>query len=124
MSVDPELAGNPTELAPRAVNERLEAGAASALLDVREPAERSFAKIAVPEGGGDLFIPMREVASRVDEIRQALALGPLVVYCHHGVRSMAVARWLAAQGLGPIVNLKGGIDAWSIEVDPGVPRYF
>lgn len=115
---------NPSELAARAIRDQLAAGAPMALLDVREPAERAFASIPTPPGVVDLFVPMREVSSRVDEIREALAHGSIVVYCHHGVRSMAVARWLASQGLGPIVNLGGGIDAWSIEVDPNVPRYF
>ncbi|APW59610.1 rhodanese-like domain-containing protein [Paludisphaera borealis] len=124
MSSESQPIENPSELAARAIRDQLAAGAPVALLDVREPAERAFASIPVPEGVVDLFVPMREVSTRLDEIREALAHGPLVVYCHHGVRSMAVARWLAAQGLGPIVNLGGGIDAWSIEVDPGVPRYF
>jgi rhodanese-related sulfurtransferase len=114
----------PTELDAKTIRARLDAGALGALLDVREPAERAFASIAVPPGVVDLFVPMREVSSRIDEIREALARGPMAVYCHHGVRSMAVARWLAAQGIGPIVNIGGGIDAWSIAVDPGVPRYF
>jgi rhodanese-related sulfurtransferase len=124
MPNDHETVENPTELPARAIRDQFAAGAPLTLLDVREPAERSFASIPVPEGVADLFVPMREVAARVDEIHQAASRGPVVVYCHHGVRSMAVARWLAAQGLGPIVNLKGGIDAWSIDVDPRVPRYF
>ncbi len=126
MPTEPEPLENPSELAARAIRDQLAAGAPLTMLDVREPAERSFAAIPVPEGVVDLFVPMREVAARVDEIRQAVAVagGPVVVYCHHGVRSMAVARWLADQGMGPIVNLKGGVDAWSIEVDSGVPRYF
>lgn len=124
MSSERETAENPSELAAREIRDQLAAGASMAFLDVREPAERSYASIPVPEGVVDLFVPMREVSSRLDEIRTALAYGPMVVYCHHGVRSMAVARWLAAQGLGPIVNLRGGIDAWSIELDPSVPRYF
>jgi rhodanese-related sulfurtransferase len=124
MSSDRESYENPSELVARAIRDRFAAGAPLALLDVREPAERAFASIPVPEGVVDLFVPMREVSARVDEIRDALAHGPIVVYCHHGVRSMAVARWLVTQGLGPIVNLGGGIDAWSIEVDPAVPRYF
>ena len=48
--------------------------------------------------------------------RRPLARGPLVVYCHHGVRSRAVAEWLAERGLTGILNLQGGIDAWSREV--------
>jgi rhodanese-related sulfurtransferase len=124
MATERDHVENPTELGARAIRDQLDAGASLVLLDVREPAERSFAAIPAPEGVVDLFVPMREVSARLDAIREALEHGPLVVYCHHGVRSMAVARWLAEQGLGPIVNLAGGIDAWSIEVDPSVPRYF
>jgi rhodanese-related sulfurtransferase len=67
---------------------------------------------------------MREIAARRDEIETALTRGPLVVYCHHGVRSMAVAEWIAQQQPGQILNLKGGIEAWSLEVDPTIPRYY
>ena len=62
---------------------------------------------------------MRQIPSHLDELQAAVARGPLVVYCHHGVRSMAVAEWLAERGLAGILNLQGGIDAWSSEVDPG-----
>ena len=58
--------------------------------------------------------------------RRSAAVGsgrPLIVYCHHGVRSLATARWLVAQGIPDVANLEGGIDAWSRTVDPAVPRY-
>jgi len=113
----------PIELTAPAVADRLRAGDPITLLDVREPAERAFAAIPAPSSSGDLFIPMGEAPSRIDEIREALARGPVIVYCHHGVRSMMVAQWLAAQGLDGAINLAGGIDAWSVEVDPTVPRY-
>ncbi|WP_337175546.1 rhodanese-like domain-containing protein [Paludisphaera sp.] len=120
MSNDPIV-----ELDPKALRDRLDAGEPITLLDVREPDERSFAAIPAPaDADRDLFIPMREVPGRLDPIRAALARGPVVVYCHHGVRSMHVARWLAANGLPGVLNLRGGVDAWSLEVDPGVPRYF
>ncbi|OJW24589.1 MAG: hypothetical protein BGO49_05975 [Planctomycetales bacterium 71-10] len=109
------------ELDPRALRVRLDAGEAITLLDVREPDERAYAAIPAP---ADLFIPMREVPGRADEVREALARGPIVAYCHHGVRSMNVAAWLAANGLPGVLNLRGGIDAWSMVVDPAVPRYF
>lgn len=124
MPTDHEPRENPIELTVGAIRDQLEAGEPITLLDVREPAERAFSVIPAPASAGDLFIPMREIPSRIGEIQEALARGPLVVYCHHGVRSMTVARWLAAQGLSGIVNLGGGIDAWSVEVDPRVPRYF
>jgi len=113
----------PIELPAPAVADRLRAGDPITLLDVREPPERALAAIPVPSPGGDLFIPMGEVPARLPEIRQALSRGPLVIYCHHGVRSLMVAQWLAAQGLPGAINLAGGIDAWSVEVDPSVPRY-
>jgi len=113
----------PIELTAPAVADRLRAGEPITLLDVREPAERAFAAIPVPPSAADLFIPMADVPSRTPEIREAIARGPLIVYCHHGVRSMMVAQWLAAQGLAGAINLAGGIDAWSVEVDSAVPRY-
>lgn len=109
------------ELDPRDLRGRLDAGEAITLLDVREPDERAYAAIPAP---GDLFIPMREVPGRADEVREALARGPVVAYCHHGVRSRNVAAWLAVNGLPGVLNLQGGIDAWSVAVDPTVPRYF
>jgi rhodanese-related sulfurtransferase len=111
------------ELSPRALRERLDAGGALTLLDVREPRERAFCSIHVAEPTCDLHIPMRQVPSHLEELAAAVARGPLVVYCHHGVRSMAVAEWLIERGLGGILNLQGGVDAWSREVDSTVPRY-
>ncbi|QEH34389.1 molybdopterin biosynthesis protein MoeB [Aquisphaera giovannonii] len=93
------------------------------LLDVREPMERSFCAIPVPPTAGDLHIPMRQVPSHLEALAAAADRGPLVVYCHHGVRSMAVAEWLVARGVRGVQNLRGGIDAWSLEADPQVPRY-
>lgn len=85
------------------------------LLDVREPWEVAIAGLP-----GSLNIPMGEVPARLGE----LAAGrPVVCICHHGVRSMHVARFLAMQGLDPIFNLAGGIDAWAREVDPNCPTY-
>lgn len=109
------------ELDPRTLRDRLDGGEPITLLDVREPDERAFA--AIP-AAADLFIPMREIPDRLDAIRDALARGPVVVYCHHGARSLHVARWLAAHGLPGVLNLQGGVDAWSVAVDPAVPRYF
>jgi rhodanese-related sulfurtransferase len=112
------------ELTPGDLRTRLEAGEPLTLLDVREPNERSFCAISVPPTAGDLFIPLRTIPNQIDVIQQALRRGPLVVYCHHGVRSRNVAQWLADRGLSGILNLSGGIDAWSREADPAVPRYY
>lgn len=97
-------------------------GEACTLLDVREPFERDLARIAGHDGAVDAFIPMGDVPDAEDWLRAAAARTPLVVYCHHGVRSLHVVHWLASRGI-EAVSLRGGIDAWSTQVDPSVPRY-
>lgn len=115
--------GLPPEWSAADVKSRLDRGEPLALLDVREDSERAIAAVPTPAGAVDLHVPMGQVPARLDEIRDAIGPRPLVVYCHHGVRSMVVARWLAARHDGPVINLQGGIDAWSTEVDRAVPRY-
>jgi rhodanese-related sulfurtransferase len=88
---------------------------APVLLDVREPAELAQASVAEA-----LHIPMREVPERLDELD---AGQPLVVMCHGGGRSRRVAEYLLANGFEEVYNLAGGIDAWSQQIDPSVPRY-
>jgi rhodanese-related sulfurtransferase len=86
------------------------------LIDVREPWEFETTRI-----DGSLPMPMGEVPSRAHQ-----ELGPderLVVLCHHGIRSMNVAVWLRGQGFDQAQSVRGGIDAWSVEVDPAVKRY-
>jgi rhodanese-related sulfurtransferase len=86
------------------------------LIDVREPWEFETAKIE-----GSELIPMGDVPARAHQ-----ELDPdehLVVMCHHGMRSMNVAVWLRNQGFERAQSLRGGIDAWSAEVDARVPRY-
>lgn len=85
------------------------------LLDVREPEEFAFCHLQ-----GSLHIPMAEVATRWRELDPTR---DLVVVCHHGVRSLQVAQFLEAQGFDRVINLTGGLDAWSREVDPSLPRY-
>ena len=85
------------------------------LLDVREHEE--LATAAVP---GALHIPMREVPGRLAELD---AQKPLVVMCHSGGRSRRVAEYLIGNGFTTVFNLKGGIDAWSTQLDSGIPRY-
>lgn len=101
------------------LKERLDRAEPLTLLDVREDDERAHCAI----GGAGLHVPLREVPARLEEIRAAASTAPLVVYCHHGVRSMTACTWLAQQGIGPVYNLQGGIDAWSVRVDPSVRRY-
>ena len=97
------------------------AGSTPVLIDVREPWELQQAQVRLPDAEF-LHIPMQAIP-------QAVADGslppdqPILVLCHHGVRSMHVARFLAAQGYGQVYNLTGGIDAWSSQKDDKVPVY-
>ncbi len=86
------------------------------LIDVREPWEFATASIA-----GSLLMPMGDVPTRVHQELDPDAR--LVVLCHHGQRSLNVTAWLRNQGFQQAQSLRGGIDAWSAEVDPTVPRY-
>jgi rhodanese-related sulfurtransferase len=89
------------------------------LLDVREPWEVQTA--CVVEAGFKLLrIPMREVPARLAGMDPDQAVACL---CHHGMRSLQVAQFLVQNGFTEVVNLQGGIDAWSREIDPSVPRY-
>ena len=108
---------------PTELKRRLDAGEDLALLDVREPGERELVAIPPSPGGADLFVPLGEVPTRLAEIRAKVGARPLVVYCHHGIRSLIAGRWLATQGLGPVENLDGGIDAYATEADRTLPRY-
>jgi rhodanese-related sulfurtransferase len=86
------------------------------LIDVREPWEFATAHVQ-----GSVDMPMGDVPARAHQ-----ELDPeerLVVLCHHGMRSMNVTAWLRNQGFEQVQSLRGGIDAWSAEVDPAVPRY-
>jgi rhodanese-related sulfurtransferase len=85
------------------------------LVDVREPWEFATAHI-----DGSLAMPMGEVPTRAQELDP---LERMVVVCHHGVRSMNATVWLRRQGFEQAQSMRGGIDAWSAEVDPRVPRY-
>jgi rhodanese-related sulfurtransferase len=106
------------EISVEEVKRRLDAGEAMALVDVREPFEFSAAKIE-----GFELVPMNTVPDRLEELRQKAEAAPLVVLCHHGVRSLRVVEWLRRQGVTNSWSVEGGIDLWSMAVDPSVPRY-
>ena len=92
-------------------------GQAVLLIDVRQPWENEVA--ALPNS---VLIPLNELAQRSSEIS---AEGPamIVAYCHHGIRSVSAGAFLERLGFSNVHSLSGGIDAWSCEVDPTVPRY-
>ncbi len=89
------------------------------LLDVREAWELQAARLQLP-GTVALHIPMHLVPLRLGEIDRSQ---PVVCICHHGVRSAQVVAFLQRQGWDAVYNLAGGIEAWSLQVDPAVPRY-
>jgi rhodanese-related sulfurtransferase len=104
------------EIDPREVKRLLDSGEKVRMLDVREPFEHMQAHIE-----GSELIPMRNVPQAVGSL--SVGEGPLVVFCHHGVRSLQVVDWLRGQGIADCVSMAGGIDRWSSEIDPAVPRY-
>ena len=99
----------------RELKRKLDDGTTLTLLDVREPDEYDIARIA-----GSLLIPLGELEARMAELPRA---GMLVCQCHSGVRSARAAQLLQEAGFKSVYNLAGGIDAWSLEIDPAVPRY-
>ncbi|HEY2845333.1 MAG TPA: rhodanese-like domain-containing protein [Bryobacteraceae bacterium] len=106
------------EIDPLEVKRRLDAGEKIHLIDVREPHEFAQAKIE-----GAKLIPMRSVPAELPDLENQSEEGALIVYCHHGVRSLNVVHWLREQGIEACQSMTGGIDAWSLLVDPSVPRY-
>lgn len=95
------------------------AGAQAWVLDVREPWELETASVT-PQGFSLRAIPMGEIPARLGELPPD---APVACLCHHGMRSQQVAHYLLQHGFTAVVNLQGGIDAWSRLVDPSVPRY-
>ena len=85
------------------------------LLDIREPQEVTLASLP-----SSTQIPMSQIPARLGDLDPRR---PIVVMCHSGQRSRHVAAFLLANGFERVYNLEGGIDAWSTQIDPGVPRY-
>jgi rhodanese-related sulfurtransferase len=87
------------------------------LLDVREPWEHEHCRLPA-----STLIPLGELATRIDDI-DAAKEAKVIVYCHHGIRSLSGAGILEIHGFREAYSLAGGIDAWSLLIDPSVPRY-
>ncbi len=103
------------EVTPREVRRQL-AEKSPLLLDCRREDEFARARI---EGG--VLVPMHDLLDHVDDLGGPEQ--PIVVYCHHGVRSLYVTVALRRLGFGDVRSLAGGIDLWSRDIDPTVPRY-
>ena len=88
------------------------------LIDVREAEEFAITRIE-----GATLIPMRSVPANLQQLEAKAGEATLIVFCHHGVRSLNVVNWLREQGVPGCQSMAGGIDAWSATVDPSVPRY-
>jgi adenylyltransferase/sulfurtransferase len=105
------------QITPLEVRAKLLAGDPVYFLDVRNPDEYAYARI-----GDSPLIPLPELPHRLDEVHPPKG-ALVVVYCHHGVRSLSGAAILQQVGFENVASLRGGIDAWSLTVDPSVPRY-
>lgn len=103
------------QVTPRELARLQEGGAPPLLLDVREPAEWAIARLP-----GARLVPLAALPSAAETLPRD---AEIVVYCHHGVRSDMAAHWLRQMGFPRVRNLAGGIDRWSAEVDPALPRY-
>lgn len=104
------------EITATELKKRLDAGEDLQLIDVRQPDEYAFAKIE-----GARLIPLGEILQRIDELDETRET---VIHCHAGGRSARAILALQKAGFkGKLYNLRGGITAWSDEVDPTVPKY-
>lgn len=94
---------------------RLDRGDKIVLVDVREEWEYNLAKIE-----GAILIPLGTLPQSLQKLDPN---AEIVAHCHHGMRSADAVNFLYQQGYKNVKNLVGGIDAWSVQIDPAVPRY-
>jgi rhodanese-related sulfurtransferase len=109
----------PYETTPLEVKRKLDAGERVVLVDVREPFEQLHAGLE-----GAHLIPMATIPGHLQQLDAAADEATLIVFCHHGMRSLSVVNWLRQQGVDACQSMHGGIDRWSLEIDPGIPRYY
>ncbi len=107
--------GPPRDVSPRELAERLQRGEDVMLVDVREPHEWQIARLP-----GATLVPLRTLPARIQDLDRERTV---VLYCHHGARSLHALELLKRSGFTRLQNLRGGIDAWSRDVDPALPRY-
>jgi rhodanese-related sulfurtransferase len=103
------------QISAKEVNERLGRGDKLLLVDVREQWEYDLSKIP-----GAKLIPISALPANLNTLLDA---DEVICYCHHGMRSLDAAVWLRQQGVESAKSMAGGIERWSVEVDPRVPRY-
>ncbi len=96
----------------------LSANGRAVLIDVREPDEFAISHLA-----GSRLLPMQSIPAELQQLEALSDDHELLVLCHHGVRSLQVVSWLRAHGIENCFSVAGGIDRWSRELDPSLPRY-
>ena len=101
----------------QSVKSMLDAGDEFLLLDCREEDEWNYVHI-----DGATLLPLSEIQDRIGELESHRS-SDIVVYCHHGGRSLQVTLWLKQQGFRSVRNMSGGVDAWAQLIDPVLPRY-
>jgi adenylyltransferase/sulfurtransferase len=102
-------------ITPKELKTRLDRGDKLVLLDVREPWEHAIAKL-----DNSVLIPLGTLPHSLEKLDRN---AEIIAYCHHGMRSGDATAFLLQQGFSNVKNLIGGIDAWSLQIDHGVPRY-
>ena len=113
-----EYMASPYEVTPQAAQAQLIDRKQATLVDVREPLEFALARVEGAE-----LIPMGSIPAEIQKLEALADSRDLLILCHHGVRSLQVTLWLRAHGIENCYSVAGGIDRWSCEVDPGIPRY-
>lgn len=103
------------QISAREVSERIARGDKLLVVDVREPWESELCRIP-----GATLIPLGALPANLNALLDA---EEVICYCHHGIRSLDAAVWLRQQGVESAKSMAGGIERWSLDVDPQVPRY-
>jgi len=103
------------QITPSEVKSMMDRGEKFLFVDVREKWEFETSWIQ-----GAVLVPMGEIPSNLAKFEEA---GNIILFCHHGIRSLDAAAWLRSQEVSGAKSMAGGIDRWSAEIDPTVPRY-
>jgi rhodanese-related sulfurtransferase len=107
----------PRQITPAELSARMQKGEKPYFLDVRQDWENQLSRIE-----GSVLVPLDQLPARLDDVQPAQGQ-VIVTYCHHGMRSLSAAALLEQHGVKNVLSLSGGIEAWSTQVDPKVPRY-
>jgi len=103
------------QISVQEVQARMTRGDKLLLVDVREPVEYNICRLP-----GAALVPLAVLPANVNKLLEA---EEVICYCHHGMRSLDAAVWLRQQGVESAKSMAGGIERWSLEIDPSVPRY-